>query len=163
MGAADTTGKGHLFAGGRGMPHPKGHVSHSYASCDDTAHGAGVFRVDRIVLEPDRIRRGGTATFRIGAVLNETAVCDVETGSVSMKVTYGGMQVYHEEDSLCDVTARCPLPRDGEGFEIVYVKEFPWITPPGLYEVELRGEVRHEEVVEATLFCVRVGFRVAVW
>jgi hypothetical protein len=127
---------------------------HSYSSCgDDTA----LFHVERVRLEPERISRGSTANFRIVAALEAGRhVGNLESALVSMRATYHSTEVFREEDRICDVAEVCPLPRDGQQFQLVYVKEFPIYTPPGPYEVELRGRVD-----EVTLFCLRVRFRVA--
>ena len=131
-------------------------VEHSYSTC---ANDTSVFRVDNIRLDPERIARGSTATFRIQAALEAGKEVDnLESGRVLMLVQYGGVQVFREEDGICDIVESCPLPRDGREFQLQYVKDFPYITPPGKYQVELRGESD-----SATLFCVQVGFRVAFW
>ena len=141
---------------GRGAQEGASAPGHSYDSCgDDTA----LFRIERVRLEPELISRGSTATFRIDAALEAgRGVDDLESALVSMRVMYHSAEVFREEDGICDLAESCPLPRDGKQFRVVYVKEFPVYTPPGSYEVELRG--RAEEV---TLFCVRVRFRVAFW
>jgi len=165
-------------------------LAHTYLPCPDVANGTSLFRVDSIRLDPERIARGSTATFRIGAAVPgaqgaqgevegwPALSSELESGRVSMRVQYGGLTVYHEDDGICDLVDSCPgagLPRDGEPFDIVYVKEFPYITPPGAYEVEIRGELGDgeesgesgdgEESGDApiSLFCVRVSFRVNFW
>ena len=83
---------------------------------------------------------GSTATFRIDAALEAgRGVDDLESALVSMRVMYHSAEVFREEDGICDLAESCPLPRDGKQFRVVYVKEFPVYTPPGSYEVELRG------------------------
>jgi hypothetical protein len=168
--ALERRNTGRLYAGQReqdtfvpGRAHDGHLLAHSYRPCPDVGNGTSLFRVDSIQLEPERITRGSTATFRIGAALEEMEsefVRTIESGRVTMRVQYGGIQVFSEEDSICDVVETCPLPRDGERFEVMYVKDFPYFTPPGKYEVELRGEVGDGV---ASLFCVRVTFRVALW
>lgn len=150
-------------------------LGHTYMSCPDVANGTSLFRVDSVHLDPERIARGSTATFRISVAAEDEvelqtmndSVGVFESGRVRMLVKYGGVQVYHEEDRICDLVESCPLPRRGELFDVVYVKEFPLITPPGAYEVEIRGEMDNgsPDAIEAMelLFCVRVGFRVAFW
>ena len=183
----------------RGQQHRSAPLAHTYLPCPDVANGTSLFRVDSVRLDPERIARGSTATFRIGAAVPgaqgaqgaqgevegwPALSSELESGRVRMRVQYGGLTVYHEEDGICDLVDSCPgagLPRDGEPFEIVYVKEFPYITPPGAYEVEIRGELGDGEESEESgdgeesgksgksgdapisLFCVRVSFRVNFW
>jgi hypothetical protein len=149
---------GRLYSSSEGVPMPMRHV---YSSCDDDT---GLFTIDDVLLMPDKISRGTRATFRIRASMNDTGY-DVEDGIVSMRVGYGPVQVFQEEDGVCDLAEACPIPRGGKEFDIVYVKDFPLITPPGKYVVELRGAVPGRDLHSSTrpLFCVRVGFRVAFW
>ncbi len=152
----------HLYGGWEGITErgPRKGASpagHSYSSCGDDTEA--LFRVDSVRLEPERISRGSTATFRIVAKLEAGRHADnLESALVSMRAMYHSTEVFREEDGICDVAEACPLPRDGEQFQMVYVKEFPSYTPPGSYDVELRGRVD-----DAALFCVRVRFRVAFW
>jgi hypothetical protein len=132
-------------------------AGHSYSTCGNETEA--LFRIDRVRLEPEQISRGSTATFRIRAALEAGRHPDnLESALVSMRALYHSTEVFREEDGICDVADACPLPRDGKEFRMVYVKEFPLYTPPGSYDVELRGRID-----DTALFCVRVRFRVAFW
>lgn len=55
------------------------------------------------------------------------AVHDVQSGSISIDVSFMGTQIYEEVDDLCGKTA-CPI-KTGP-IEISYIQDLPPIAPP---------------------------------
>lgn len=120
-------------------------------------NGSSVFRVSTVTLEPERIHRGTTAVFRITAAV-DGRMEGLDKGVVDMVVHLGGVQVFSEEDVLCDVSS-CPVPQGGAEFDITYTREFPLYTPPGRYHMTMQGRVPRGEGKQE-LFCVDVAFTV---
>ena len=130
--------------------------SFTWKPCGESKNGSSVFEVSKVTLEPERIRRGTTATFRIAAQNDEWKEMDVDSGVVDMVVHLGGVEVFSEQDLLCDVTS-CPIPGGGVDFGITYTRSFPFYTPPGRYHLMMQG---HVPTAKSVLFCVEIAFTV---
>lgn len=117
------------------------------------------FDISGVFLEPERISRGTKATFIINARVKDAGWtgADGKGSVVDMAVRLGGVEVFTEQDSLCDV-ATCPIPtmNDTE-FSITYGRTFPFYTPPGRYHMVMKG---HHLGGGDDLFCVEIAFTV---
>jgi len=118
----------------------------SWQLCPDKEYA---FTISSVSLKPDRIARGTTAFFSIGAEFKSEGKT-VESGSIDMSVYLHGVQVFSEQDDVCE-KAHCPLIGDGSEFQINYSRDFPIYTPPGRYRLKLDG---HD------LFCIDMYFTV---
>lgn len=125
--------------------------AHSWKNCQAASAD---FTIDSVTLEPEHIVAGVNATFTISGVPS----ADIHQGKIEMHVKLAGIPVYFETDDLCS-KAECPL-KEGETATIVFIQQFPAITPPGPYIVELAGSGGPEEGSETPLFCVDVNFAV---
>lgn len=105
------------------------------------------FTPDVVQLVPDPPAAGGQVTFKIGG----NAVHDVQSGSISIDVSFMGTQIYEEVDDLCGKTA-CPI-KTGP-IEISYIQDLPPIAPPGEYDVQVVARSSEGE----ELMCVVVHF-----
>lgn len=117
--------------------------------CPDKEEEEYAFTITSVSLKPDRITRGTTAFFSIGAEFDSQGKT-VESGSIDMSVYLHGIQVFSEQDDVCE-KAHCPLVGDGSEFQINYARDFPIYTPPGRYRLKLDG---HD------LFCIDMYFTV---
>eukprot|EP00878_Enallax_costatus_P026168 GHUV01028053.1.p1 GENE.GHUV01028053.1~~GHUV01028053.1.p1 ORF type:complete len:141 (+),score=36.39 GHUV01028053.1:69-491(+) len=80
-----------------------------------------------------------------------SAVHDVQSGTISIDVSFEGTQIYEEVDDLCGKTS-CPI-KTGP-IEIAYVQDLPPIAPPGMYDVQVVARSTEDE----ELMCVVVHF-----
>lgn len=130
--------------------------SFTWKPCGESRNSSSVFGVSKVTLEPERIHRGTTATFRISAHNHGSREMDVESSVVDMVVHLGGVEVFSEQDLLCAVTS-CPIPGGGVDFDITYTRSFPFYTPPGRYHLMMQG---HASTATSVLFCVEIAFTV---
>ncbi|OMO89042.1 hypothetical protein CCACVL1_08048 [Corchorus capsularis] len=101
----------------------------SFNYCDKNANY--VVKVDGLIISPYPVVGGKTATFNISASTGQA----ISGGTAVIDVFYFGMHVDHEPYDFCEETS-CPIPV-GE-FLISHHPEFPAISPPGSYLVEMR-------------------------
>lgn len=119
---------------------------------------ASAFEVVKVTLEPERITRGTTAIFSIDTRVIDPlwTESDGNNSVVDMAVWLGGVQVFTEQDNLCDVSA-CPIPGHESIFHITYARKFPVYTPPGRYHMVMQG---NNGDIGAQLFCIEIAFTV---
>lgn len=133
--------------------------SFAWQLCGESKNGSSVFEVSEVTLEPERISRGTTATFRIDARMNgDGDGWSGDASVVDMVVHLGSVEVFSEQDPLCDVSS-CPIPGQGIDFAITYDRTFPFYTPPGRYHLMMQGhDTAHMN--QQILFCVEIDFTV---